>query len=102
MPPRLALPDPGPFGPFIDSFVFHLHAERKAAKTIRGYREAAIRFAGWLLDHTAIRSWDKVTKNEVKGWVVWMGDEIKYSPGYLGNQHRSLQQFFRWYSAEEE
>jgi hypothetical protein len=39
----------GPFQPMIDSWDLHLRAERKSAKTIRTYLEAAQWFAGGYL-----------------------------------------------------
>ncbi|MBV9451526.1 MAG: hypothetical protein JO345_37130, partial [Streptosporangiaceae bacterium] len=33
-------------------------------------------------------------------WMVWLLDN--YSDAYASNQYRALQQFFRWWSAEED
>lgn len=101
MAPRIPLPDPGPFGPMVTSFRFHLESEQKARSTVRGYTEAAVRLAGWLLTETDVRDWSGVTENNIKAYKIHLA-EVGYSLGNQGNQHRSLQQFFRWYAEEED
>jgi site-specific recombinase XerD len=102
---RLPLPDAGSFRPFIDSFDIYLRSERKAASTVRGYREAAIRLAGWLLANTDAEDWCDVTTDHLRAYVLWMAEDESgphYSVGHLGNQHRNLRQFWRWWSDEEQ
>jgi site-specific recombinase XerD len=102
MTPRIPLPDPGPFGTWVRSFDIHLRSEQKAKSTVRGYTEAAVRLAGWLLAETDVRTWDKVTKDHIKRYQVWMGETVGYSLGHQANQYRCLQQFWRWYAEEED
>lgn len=102
MRPRIPLPDAGPFAPWIASFSIHLRSERKEPSTVRGYTEAATRLAGWLLAETAVRDWSDVDKEHIKRYQVWMGETVGYSLGHQANQYRCLQQFWRWWSDEEE
>lgn len=49
--------DAGSFGPMVDSFDLHLRAERKSARTIRTYTEAASWFAGEYLIPAGLAEW---------------------------------------------
>ncbi|WP_121438340.1 tyrosine-type recombinase/integrase [Actinomadura pelletieri] len=73
----------------------------KSPKTVRTYTEAAQWFAAEHLrrntDHT---DWDQVTANDVRAWTVRLLDT--YSDSYANNQYRALQQFFKWWSTDEE
>jgi len=89
----------GPFQPLIDSFELHLLAERKSAKTIRTYAEAAQWFAGAMLRPAGLGSWDQVTAREVQRWIADLS--ARYSGAYANNQFRALQQFFKWYASED-
>jgi site-specific recombinase XerD len=116
MAPRIPAPDPGVFAPWVGSFAIHLRSEQKSPNTVRGYVDAATRFAGWLLANTDVRNLAKVKPEHIKRYRVWMGQPAReegrpepdggwgagYALGYQGNQHRNLQQFFRWYAAEED
>lgn len=91
----------GAFQPAINSFTLHLNAEGKSPKTVRTYAEAAQWFAAEHLrrntDHT---DWDDVTADDVRAWTVWLLNT--YSDSYANNQYRALQQFFKWWSTDEE
>ena len=52
--------DAGPFQPMIDSLDLHLRAEKKSAKTIRTYLEAAQWFAAEYLIPAGLDDWDEV------------------------------------------
>jgi hypothetical protein len=58
----------GPFQPMIDSWDLHLRAERKSAKTIRTYLEAAQWFAAGYLIPGGFTGWDEVRARQVPGW----------------------------------
>lgn len=91
----------GPFQPAIDSFRLHLAAEGKSDKTVRTYVEAAQWFAAQhLLRETDRTDWDEVNGQDIQRWMVWLLD--RYSDSYANNQYRAIQQFFKWWSAEEE
>jgi site-specific recombinase XerD len=91
----------GAFQPAVSSFRLHLAAENKSAKTMRMYTEAAQWFAAaHLLRETARLGWDQVGRQDIQAWMVWLLD--RYSDSYASNQYRALQQFFRWWSDEEE
>jgi integrase/recombinase XerD len=102
MSPRIPAPDPGVFGPWITSFVIHLKSEQKSPSTVRGYADAAVRMAGWLLAATDVRDWADVGVDHIKRYRVHMAEGVAYSLGHQANQHRNLQQFFKWYAAEEQ
>lgn len=118
----IPLPDPGPFGPFIESYKIHLRSDRKEKSTLVGYSAAATRLAGWLLDPVVpedldpsvlaklpvtggrpkpVDDWSDVQPAHVKLYMIYLAEVIAYSPGYVNNQFRGLQQFWKWYAAEE-
>ncbi|HEX6448177.1 MAG TPA: phage integrase N-terminal SAM-like domain-containing protein [Trebonia sp.] len=85
----------------IDSFRLYLAAEGKANKTIRTYIEAVQWFAAaHLLARTGRTDWAGVDREDIQRWMVWLLDN--YSDAYASNQYRALQQFFRWWSDEED
>jgi site-specific recombinase XerD len=91
----------GPLAGFIDSFELHLRVAEKSANTIRIYTDATRWFAGWLLKNSQVRSWGKVTRDDLRPFFIHMQD-INYTQGYRNNIGRGLQAFFKWYSEEEE
>jgi site-specific recombinase XerC len=93
--------DAGCFQPEISSFRLHLAAEGKASKTVRTYTEAVQWFAAaHLRRETGLTSWEQVGKQDIQRWIVRLLD--RYSSAYASNQHRALQQFFKWLAAEDE
>jgi site-specific recombinase XerD len=91
--------DAGPFRAMIDSFELHLRAERKSAKTIRTYIEAALWLAAEHLIGAGRSRWAEVTTHDVQQWIVTLIG--RYSDQYANNQFRALQQFFKWYATED-
>jgi site-specific recombinase XerD len=102
--PRPRQPRPlaaGPFQPAISSFRLHLNAEGKSPKTVRVYIEAVQWFAAAHLRARTVRAdWPDVVADDVKEWMVYLLEN--YSDSYANNQYRALQQFFKWYSEDEE
>lgn len=93
----------GPFQPVIGSFKLHLRAEGKSPKTVATYVEATQWFAAaYLVAKTDRKQWAEVTADDVKSWLVFLQEERGYADGYANNQYRALQQFFKWYSEDEE
>ncbi|WP_040703977.1 tyrosine-type recombinase/integrase [Nocardia takedensis] len=91
----------GVFEPEIRSFKLHLNAEGKSSKTVNTYVEAVQWFAGeHLCAETEHADWADVNAEDVKRWMTWLLG--RYSDSYANNQYRALQQFFKWYAAEEE
>jgi hypothetical protein len=62
--------DAGQFQPMIDSWDLHLRAEKKSAKTIRTYLEAAQWFAAEYLIPAGFTGWDEVRAKQVQEWTV--------------------------------
>ncbi|GAA2614243.1 tyrosine-type recombinase/integrase [Actinomadura fulvescens] len=89
----------GFFQAAINSFTLHLNAEGKSPKTVRTYAEAAQWFAAEHLRKTDHDDWEDVTADDVRAWMVWL---LTYSDSYANNQYRALQQFFKWWSTDEE
>jgi hypothetical protein len=88
--------DAGSFQPMIDGWDLHLRAERKSAKTIRTYLEAAQWFAAEYLIPARFTDWDEVRAKQVQEWTITpLG---RYSDCYASNQFRALQQFFKWHA----
>lgn len=77
------------------SFVLHLRAEGKSPKTIRTYTDAVTK-----LEREQGVSGVSATRQDIEKYIVSLLE--RYSPAYASNQHRALQQFFRWLSAEED
>lgn len=91
----------GTFQAAINSFILHLNAEGKSPKTIRTYAEAAQWFAAaHLRRNTEHSDWEDVTPDDVRAWIVHLLNQ--YSDSYANNQYRALQQFFKWWSTDEE
>lgn len=92
--------DLGPYRAWIDSFDLALRVAEKSANTRRIYTDATTWLAGWLLTNTTVRSWDRVTRDELRRFFVHMQD-TGYTQGYRNNIGRALQAFFKWYADEE-
>jgi site-specific recombinase XerD len=100
--PRTARTDPKHFRPFIDSFDLTLRALNRKPKTIEAYTDATIWFGGWMVKtHPKITSWHKVRKEHLREFFAYLSSE-GYSPGYCNQIGRSLQAFWKWFSAEED
>jgi site-specific recombinase XerD len=89
----------GPFQPMIDSWDLHLRAERKSAKTVRTYLEAAQWLAAEYLIPAGFADWDQVKAKHVQEWTITLLG--RYSDCYANNQFRALQQFFKWHATED-
>src|SRR5258708_14344822 len=65
------------------------------------YAEAVQWFAAaHLLRETSRTDWDQVCAQDIQRWMVWLLG--RYSDSYASNQYRALQQYFRWWSDEEQ
>ena len=101
----LPLPERDPLAADIASFARHLRAA-VSDRTVFLYTDAAARFARWMLagdigDLPRPTSWHEVRRAHVEGYLgAFFAAGRK--PGYVSNQYRSLQQFFKWWCAEEE
>jgi integrase/recombinase XerD len=114
---------PAQFSAWIDSFDLSLRAKGRSPKTRRTYTDAAIKLAWWLIDNKAAKDWTEVTKKVLERYMAWFQGGAtrcgcsrsqvghpaeqcdkprRYEPGYANNQYRSIQQFWRWYAAEED
>src|SRR3954454_17304015 len=89
----------------IDSFDLSLRAARLSANTRAIYLGAARKFSRWLVSQS-IEDFAKVGKAEIERYIVWLAETPRdngkpYADGYVNNQYRALQQFFRWFCLEE-
>ena len=91
--------DAGQLQSMIDSWDLHLRAERKSAKIVRTYLEAAQWFAAGYLLPAGLADWDEVKARHVQEWVMTLLG--RYSDCYANNQFRALQQFFKWHATED-
>jgi site-specific recombinase XerD len=92
--------DAGPFAADVASFRLHLLAENKAETTIRIYTEAVRWFAAaHMLAELGKTRWEQVETADVQHWVISLLG--RYSDSYAYQQHRALEQFFRWLEVEE-
>jgi len=93
--------DAGPLEPLIGSFLLHLAAEGKAARTVQGYTSAVRWFTvGYLLGQAGKTSWEQVEAQDIQRWMTQLLH--RYSGAYASIQFRALRQFFKWRADEEE
>ncbi len=93
--------DAGQFQPMIDSWDLHLRAEKKSAKTIRTYLEAAQWFAAEYLIPAGFTGWDGVRAKQVQEWTITLLGRSLRLLTLCSNQFRALQQFFKWHATED-
>jgi site-specific recombinase XerD len=92
----------GPFQPFLDSFERALHSDGKSPRTIFTYTYDGVWFGGWMVEHHPdVSDWHEVTHHHLREFFSWLRDQ-QYSRSYCNQVGRSLQQFFAWYSLEED
>ena len=70
----------GQFQRMIDSWDLHLRAEKKSAKTIRTYLEAAQWFAAGCMVPAGFADWDAVKAKHVQEWIITLLG--RYSDSY--------------------
>jgi integrase/recombinase XerD len=101
--PRQPRPDPGHLRPYLDSFALALRAAGKSSRTVQMYVDGTSWFAGWAIGHVpaAAADWATLGRDELRAFFAWLFDE-GYSKSYVNNIGRCVQQFFKWYSDEEE
>lgn len=76
-----------------------MRAEKKSAKTIRTYLEAAQWFAAEYLVPAGFTDWDAVRAKQAQEWTVTLLG--RYSDAYANSQFRALQQSFKWHATED-
>jgi hypothetical protein len=79
--------DIGSFQPMVYSWDLHLRAERKSAKTVRTYLDAAWWFAAGYLIPAGLGDWDEVKAKHVQEWIITLLGG--YSDCYANNQFRA-------------
>lgn len=95
MPPTTATP----LGRQIDSFGRWLRFANKSENTITIYIGAARKFGAWLAAERSVTDWAMVEPEHVRDFIIAVLDTR--TAGYASNLFRALQQFAKWYSAEE-
>jgi len=91
----------------IRAFELSLRAKRRAAKTLVTYLGAARKMATWLAAN-GITDFAEVRKSVLESYMVWLLNDARtpqgkpYESGYANNQYRAIQQFWKWWAAEEE
>lgn len=83
----------------IASFGRWLRFANKSENTIGIYTGAARKLAGWLGEH-GVTEWADVQPEHVRDFIIAVLDTR--TAGYASNLFRALQQFFKWWAAEEE
>jgi site-specific recombinase XerC len=84
----------------IASFARWLSFENKSTSTITIYTDAARKFAGWVATEHDVRDWADVRASHIRDFVISVLETR--APGYASNLFRSLQQFAKWYTAQED
>lgn len=90
----------------IEAFDLALRSERKSENTRACYIRAAAKFGLWMVDEKVAEFAD-VRKAHIQLYIAWLAETPRpdgkfYADGYVNNQYRALQQFFKWHSAEED
>lgn len=92
----------------IQLFEFHLDGRRLSRNTIdSNYLYATRLLARWTAG-TGRGALDTLARGDIDAWLVWLGSEARtrrgqpFSPGYINNLYRGLQQFYVWLSDEED
>lgn len=98
LPPALTFP--------VESFDLSLRAARKSANTRGVYLGAAYKFALWMVNEN-VPGFASVRKGHIELYLAWLAETPRpngklYAAGYVNNQYRALQQFFKWFAAEED
>lgn len=81
------------------SWLLHLRAENKSARTLGTYQESAAALADWLRGH-GVTSWAKVRPEHVQGWLVDLLE--RRAPATASLRYRAVRQLFRWLADEGE
>lgn len=84
----------------IDSWRLHLTAQRKAAKTIRTYLEAADQLVTFLTEADLPTTAVDVRREHVEAFIVHLIETT--SPSTALNRYSALQQLFKWLDEEDE
>lgn len=91
---------PSTFAAAIASHARWLRYQNKSEKTVTVYGDAARKLARWLADGRHAAAWDEVTSEHIQEFIVSILDSR--SAGYASNVFRALQQFWKWWAAEQE
>lgn len=84
----------------IASFGRWLRFANKSENTITIYVGAARKFGAWLAEEYIVTDWAEVEPEHVRDFIIAILETR--TPGYASNLFRALQQFAKWYSAEED
>jgi integrase/recombinase XerC len=84
----------------ITSFGRWLNYANKSQNTITIYVGAVRKFADWLDTEHGVTDWATVNREHVRDFIRHI--LATRSAGYASNLFRALQQFAKWYAAEEE
>jgi site-specific recombinase XerC len=84
----------------IASFGRWLRFENKSENTITIYVGAAEKLAVWLRENPGIDDWAFIEREYIRDFIVHILDTR--TPGYASNLFRALQQFAKWFAAEED
>jgi site-specific recombinase XerD len=106
-PAQPELPEPSTAdAALLRSFGYHLRSTNLSDNTRAIYETAARLHARWAatcLDHDL----DEATRTDIKAYVIWMKETARkrngepFSEGYINNQFRALQQFYKWLAEDE-
>ena len=83
-----------------ESYVRHLKAERKAAKTIEGYSYALAIFDAFLRSHGMPQVIEHVRREHVEAFIADLLERVSASTA--DTRYRALQTFFGWLAEEDE
>lgn len=101
-------PDPRPVLTYAISFFdLSLRAARRSNNTRACYVRAANKLADWLISR-GIAKFVDVDDKVIQTYMAWLSEEARtptgkpLAAGYVNNQYRAIQAFFKWFSKEED
>jgi site-specific recombinase XerD len=101
-------PDPRPALTYAISFFdLSLRAARRSENTRACYIRAADKFADWLTGRGVVRFTD-VDHKVIQSYMAWLSEDARkpngkpLAAGYVNNQYRAIQAFFKWFANEED
>ncbi len=88
--------------PWIESFTLHLESAGRSPLTVERYTDSIGWLAGWLAtDSPTLHDWHETDHKHIRRFLLHLQD-AGYSRKYVHNIGGALQQYWRWFAAEED
>lgn len=84
----------------VPSWIRHLRAGNRSARTVQSYEEAALQFCAFLEDQGLPTAAAAIRREHVEAWIAHLLE--RWKPATAAVRYRSLQQLFKWLEEEDE